>query len=371
MVELNEMYSHPNKGWEVLAELMPAQRVSQPQGQTFFKLCIFSAGLICAILSLPWVGGHLNCAGSCRFVTSPSAPHSSPQCPRVPRSCCHRLSCRSAAAGGLYRAGSCGTEAVCWVPMGRVFCKFVNCLMEKLRLAKKTNPHASFHWSKSNFVSLCGSIGDWARLRYITSNEVTHPKAVCPRAVRRDHFLLHYPKNWCPFLWFQFSKALPPPPPQLTLSMAELCSCWSPACLGSVPWRALPHLPPRSRRMSPGPGFCVTPYAGVIEADGLSQGSVVVPCLDPCTAKTRIASLGSLRNPRAAKGGRAISTVAGVRLIAHLHQVLLETFLISTLSDWDCRGNKSPMFWNVKVVVLILHSQAVTPGSCAAALPIN
>lgn len=66
-----------------------------------------------------------------------------------------------------------------------------------------------------------------------------------------------------------------------------------------------------------------------------------------------------------------MSTVAGARLIAHLDQVLLKTFLIISLSDWDCRGNKSPMFWNVKVVVLILHSQAVISGSCAAVLPLN
>lgn len=74
---------------------------------------------------------------------------------------------------------------------------------------------------------------------------------------------------------------------------------------------------------------------------------------------------------QAAEGGTATSAGAGARLIAHLDQVLLKTFLIISLSDRECRGNKPLTFWNAKVVVSAPHSQAVISGSCAAVLPVN
>jgi len=65
------------------------------------------------------------------------------------------------------------------------------------------------------------------------------------------------------------------------------------------------------------------------------------------------------------------SVQAGARLITRSDRVLLATFLIVSLSDCDCRGNKSWPFWHVKVVVSAMRSQAVISASCAAPLPVN
>lgn len=85
--------------------------------------------------------------------------------------------------------------------------------MEKLRLAKKTNPHASFHWSKSNFVSPCGSIRLFSAVLQAMKKFVQKQctQELCGEATSYPII----PK-------MELSKA-----PQLTPSVAELCSCCS------------------------------------------------------------------------------------------------------------------------------------------------
>lgn len=113
--------------------------------------------------------------------------------------------------------------------------------MEKLRLAKKTNPHASFHWSKPNFVSRCGSIGDRALLRCLTSNGGNHPKAVHPMAVQRGHFLPHYPQNGSSHFCIHVISIFWSPPAHPLRGQAP--QPLVPACLGSVPGVPCPICP--------------------------------------------------------------------------------------------------------------------------------
>lgn len=125
--------------------------------------------------------------------------------------------------------------------------------MEKLRLAKRTDPQVSFHWCKSNFVSLRGTIRDWSFISTILQamKEITQ-KLCTPGLCRKAISYSITPQmevSGFVCMWIQFCKAHS----SLPRSMVEYCSSfpldWAcfPGC--SAHW---PPTPPRDFSCSTG-----------------------------------------------------------------------------------------------------------------------
>lgn len=308
MVELSEIYFHPSSGWEMLAELVPAQRVHYDHRN---KLCLQTSHHLhwtYAILPLAWTRRHLSRTRSCSFIASPSAPRLSPQrlgmlhtallLLPAPLTQQQQVIC----TGRLLRGRNCILAT-----NGKGFCKVVIIQWKNWGLSKRqilTLPSTG----GNPIFSISVAVSE-IRLSYKHWRKSPKSYATKSCAAERPFLALLSPNQKFSFLCTCFFNLLKP--------TASSFPPWLSSAAAGPPLPGLsPLVCPARQRISPGPRFCVTPHfifvnADVTEADRLSQS-----LLRPMYCRNRTVSLWSICVPcQAVKGGGAISTVAGAGLV--------------------------------------------------------
>lgn len=183
MMESNEMYFHPNKGWEA-SEFVPAQgaccdhrnRLSSNFASSLLDLISYlgqRTPQLCRILPLCHMPQCSASLSQCQGAAHSPAAASSPVLQQLPE---------AGIAGQLLatnRKGFCKFAIIWWKNWG----------LPQGQILKLPSTGANPTLSVSVAVSGTGLFFP------LTSNEGNHPKAVHPRAVLRRCFLFHYPKN--------------------------------------------------------------------------------------------------------------------------------------------------------------------------------